>query len=91
MSVLGKLATNQMDVLYTLSLGIFEIIGTSQQNRCIINGGHNTGGFAQSPSIAMAVIAAVKGEENAMHSAYNPNRFDKFEVEYIMYDKTLAG
>jgi len=60
------------------SLGVFEILGVQGGGKGIITGGHNTGGFAQSPAIAQAVLAAVAGREHAMHYAYDPERASRF-------------
>ncbi|WP_175771581.1 NAD(P)/FAD-dependent oxidoreductase [Burkholderia ambifaria] len=55
-------------------LGVFEILPGAQGGRCVITGGHNTGGFAQAPEIAQAVFDAVERREHPMHFAYHPNR-----------------
>ena len=60
------------------SLGIFEMIESANGGRLIVTGGHNTGGFAQSPAIAKAVLAALRGEFHPMHQLYYPNRFASF-------------
>jgi len=60
------------------SLGLFEILETNSGNKCIITGGHNTGGFAQAPAIATAVLAALDGLPHQMHYDYQPNRFTQF-------------
>lgn len=60
------------------SLGIFEMLGTQRGGRCVITGGHNTGGFAQAPATAQAVIAALAGREHAMHYTYDPERASRF-------------
>ena len=59
-------------------LGIFEIVKADNDGLLILTGGHNTGGFAQSPSVAMAVLSALQGEEHSMHRAYHPNRISCF-------------
>lgn len=55
-------------------LGIFETIPAAGQGKCVITGGHNTGGFTQAPAVAQAVSAALGGSRHAMHSAYQPDR-----------------
>jgi glycine/D-amino acid oxidase-like deaminating enzyme len=55
-------------------LGVFEIVPGAHGGRCVITGGHNTGGFAQAPEIAQAVFDAVERREHPMHFAYHPNR-----------------
>lgn len=52
------------------SLGIFETIPTSNGGKCIITGGHNTGGFAQAPAVAKAVLASLIGTLHPMHTLY---------------------
>ncbi len=59
-------------------LGIFESIQAENNGILIITGGHNTGGFAQSPSIATAVRSALHGQEHPMHQAYHPRRLSRF-------------
>lgn len=41
----------------------------------IIAGGHNTGGFAQAPTVARAVLASVRGAGHPMHTLYHPERY----------------
>ncbi len=60
------------------SLGIFESIATQQQGALIITGGNNTGGFAQSPVIAQAVLAKLNNQPHAMHNLYHPQRLSNF-------------
>lgn len=60
------------------SLGVFEVIETAFGGKLIIAGGHNTGGFAESPAIAKAVLASLRGEFHPMHQLYHPNRFASF-------------
>ncbi len=55
-------------------LGVFEILPGARGGRCVITGGHNTGGFAQAPEIAQAVFDAFERREHPMHFAYHPNR-----------------
>lgn len=55
-------------------LGLFEIVKAERGGVMVVTGGHNTGGFAQSPSVAQAVLSALRGESHAMHRAYHPNR-----------------
>lgn len=60
------------------SLGLFEVISTTSGGKLIIAGGHNTGGFVQSPITAEAVLAALLGEFHPIHTLYHPNRFASF-------------
>jgi glycine/D-amino acid oxidase-like deaminating enzyme len=55
-------------------LGVFERLATADGGTLIVTGGHNTGGFAQSPAIAEAVLAALEGREHMMHERYDPRR-----------------
>ncbi|MER5985488.1 FAD-dependent oxidoreductase [Streptomyces sp. NPDC001787] len=40
----------------------------------VVTGGHNTGGFAQAPVIAEAVLDALRGRHHPMHTLYHPLR-----------------
>lgn len=59
-------------------LGLFEMVPAQDHGALIVTGGHNTGGFAQAPSVAMAVLAALAGERHDMHRAYHPERVRQF-------------
>jgi D-amino-acid dehydrogenase len=59
-------------------LGVFECAETADGGLAIVAGGHNTGGFAQSPSVARAVVAALRGEHHPMHGLYHPQRYRSF-------------
>lgn len=59
-------------------LGVFETAGARGDGLAILTGGHNTGGFAQSPSVARAVTCALRGEGHRMHALYHPRRFGDF-------------
>lgn len=56
-------------------LGIFDTCETETGGSLIITGGHNTGGFAQSPEVAEAVVCALEGKDHPMHTLYHPNRY----------------
>jgi glycine/D-amino acid oxidase-like deaminating enzyme len=56
------------------NLGLFEIAEASGGGVLIATGGHNTGGFAQAPAVAAAVLAALNGESHPMHVLYHPQR-----------------
>ena len=56
-------------------LGLFETAEADKGGVLIVVGGHNTGGFAQSPAIAEAVSAALQGNSHPMHYLYHPERF----------------
>ncbi len=58
-------------------LGIFERANTQRGGAFIITGGHNTGGFAQAPAVAMAVLAALEHRHHPMHELYHPQRLEK--------------
>lgn len=55
------------------SLGVFDIEPAANGSALWV-GGHNTGGFAQSPAIAAAVVAALHGRDHNMHDFYDPDR-----------------
>jgi glycine/D-amino acid oxidase-like deaminating enzyme len=57
-------------------LGIFESTGTAQGGSFTITGGHNTGGFAQAPAVAMAVLASLERRSHPMHLLYHPRRLE---------------
>ena len=59
-------------------LGLFDVRPTGQGGCFIYTGGHNTGGFAQSPSVARAVAAALAGKSHPMHEHYHPERCSTF-------------
>jgi D-amino-acid dehydrogenase len=59
-------------------LGIFEQVPTTTGHSLLVTGGHNTGGFAQSPAIAEAVGAAIDGRDHEMHRHYAPGRLARF-------------
>jgi D-amino-acid dehydrogenase len=59
-------------------LGLFERAETAHGGLAIIAGGHNTGGFAQSPSVARAIVAALRSEHHPMHELYHPRRYRAF-------------
>lgn len=59
------------------SLGVFEM-KRAARGKMIIASGHNTGGFAQSPSVAKATIDALAGRSHSMHSVYSPDRFGAY-------------
>jgi len=66
-------------------LGVFERVETRGGGLLIVTGGHNTGGFAQSPVVAEAALAAFEGRKHPMHTAYHPRRLERF------YDKATPG
>ncbi|NGO45821.1 NAD(P)/FAD-dependent oxidoreductase [Streptomyces ureilyticus] len=59
-------------------LGIFHALAAERGGRCIVTGGHNSGGFAQAPSVASAVLAELRGRGHAMHTWYHPERTLEF-------------
>ncbi|WP_432726893.1 NAD(P)/FAD-dependent oxidoreductase [Variovorax sp. W6] len=62
-------------------LGVLEVQETDSGGKLVLSGGHNTGGFAQSPAVAEAVACALEARPHAMHTLYHPRRFaDVFEV-----------
>jgi len=59
-------------------LGVFETVPTNQGGTLVVTGGHNTGGFTQSPVVADAVLAALRGQPHAMHTRFHPRRLERF-------------
>lgn len=51
------------------SLGLFEVRPTAR-GQCIVTGGHNTGGFAQAPEVADAVVTTLLGRRHPMQDVY---------------------
>lgn len=66
-------------------LGLFEMRPTKVGGRLVITGGHNTGGFAQSPVIADAVASGLQGGHHQMHKLYHPDR----EMTFLGRSRTL--
>jgi len=60
------------------SLGVFEMVEAQGGGLLVVTGGHNTGGFAQAPAIANAVLAAMRGQPHPMHTLYHPARLRRF-------------
>lgn len=63
------------------SLGLHHAEATAHERLFVVNGGHNTGGFAQSPAIARAVLASLDGRPHPMHALYHPERFTTFMAD----------
>jgi glycine/D-amino acid oxidase-like deaminating enzyme len=59
-------------------LGVFESMITADGGTLLVTGGHNTGGFAQSPVVAEAVLAALAGGSHPMHRRFHPARLARF-------------
>lgn len=57
-------------------LGVFERIAAVDGGALIVTGGHNTGGFAQAPVVAEAVLAAFRQRPHMMHERYHPARYE---------------
>lgn len=55
-------------------LGVFATHPAVNGGKLVIAGGHNTGGFAQAPAVADAVLAWLRGEHHPMHELYRPSR-----------------
>lgn len=66
-------------------LGLFEMRPSKAGGRLVITGGHNTGGFAQSPVIADAVAYGLQGGYHEMHKLYHPDR----EMTFLGCSRTL--
>jgi glycine/D-amino acid oxidase-like deaminating enzyme len=58
------------------NLGVFARQAASH-GQAIWTGGHNTGGFAQAPVVAEAVLASLNGAFHPMHAAYHPARLER--------------
>lgn len=54
-------------------LGLFETF-KSKASCMILVGGHNTGGFAQAPAIASAILATMRNNHHQMHVDYHTDR-----------------
>ncbi len=55
------------------NLGLFETLPAAN-GAFVVTGGHNTGGFAQAPVIAEAVLDALARRPHPMHMLYHPRR-----------------
>lgn len=60
------------------SLGLYHSEETQQNGSLIFTGGHNTGGFAQAPVIAQAVLETLRGKKHKLHDYYHPSRHANF-------------
>ena len=58
-------------------LGIFAAF-PAVNGKVVVTGAHNTGGFAQAPSVARAVLDSLRGKEHPMHRLYHPWRTNIF-------------
>ncbi len=56
-------------------LGIFDFHPTRDGGALVVSGGHNTGGFAQSPAVADAVVSTLEGRSHPMQTLYHPERY----------------
>jgi D-amino-acid dehydrogenase len=59
-------------------LGIFSAEETAGGGALVVTTGHNTGGFAQSPEVAAAVVRALEGSRHDMHELYAVGRGSDF-------------
>lgn len=59
------------------NLGIFECLDIVGGGKLVVTGGHNTGGLAQAPAVATAVLAALRGVVHPMHARYEPWRLKR--------------
>lgn len=55
-------------------LGVFERAPTAAGGQLVITGGNNTGGFAQAPAVARAILRAFAGEHDPIHVLFHPDR-----------------
>jgi glycine/D-amino acid oxidase-like deaminating enzyme len=72
------------------NLGIFEALPTAKGGKLIVTGGHNTGGFAQAPAVAEAVLAEIRGAAHPMHARYDPRRLE-YDQGRIPTDRLADG
>ncbi|EFL35830.1 conserved hypothetical protein [Streptomyces viridochromogenes DSM 40736] len=63
------------------SLGLHHTEPTARGGLFVVNGGHNTGGFAQAPAVARAVLASLTGRPHPMHALYHPERLTAFMAD----------
>lgn len=56
-------------------LGILDFHPTRDGGALVVSGGHNTGGFAQSPAVADAVVSTLEGRSHPMQTLYHPERY----------------
>lgn len=66
-------------------LGIFSADETAAGGRFVVTNGHNTGGFAQAPEVAAAVVDALAGAPHDMHALYGAGRGGRWS------DSPIAG
>jgi D-amino-acid dehydrogenase len=59
-------------------LGVFETKPAADEGVLVVTGGHNTGGFTQSPVVGEAVLAAFEGRKHSMHTRFHPRRLERF-------------
>ena len=59
-------------------LPVFESKNTRLGGKAIVFGGHNTGGFAQSPAFAKAVVDTITGKANPIQRLCHPERLSAF-------------
>jgi glycine/D-amino acid oxidase-like deaminating enzyme len=58
-------------------LGVFETLPADGGGVLVVTGGHNTGGFTQSPEVGEAVLAALGGRPHPMHTRFHPRRLER--------------
>jgi glycine/D-amino acid oxidase-like deaminating enzyme len=72
------------------NLGIFDA-ERAATGLFVVTGGHNTGGFAQAPVTAEAVLAAIAGRHHPMHSSYAPRRTERALGPLVPADPSHPG
>lgn len=65
------------------SLGLYSVRPT-RTGRCIVTGGHNTGGFTQAPEVAEAVLASLHGRSHPMHHLYRATTTHDVPAAYAL-------
>jgi len=78
-----KYRTESADVSFCVRPWMSNCLGLFKTKRArngvmVITGGHNTGGFAQAPSVASATSSMIAGRRHRMHYAYHPARTEIF-------------
>ena len=56
-------------------LGLLDLHPARDGGVLVLSGGHNTGGFAQAPAVAEAVVSTLDGRSHPMQTLYHPDRY----------------
>ncbi|MBT2531248.1 FAD-dependent oxidoreductase [Arthrobacter sp. ISL-48] len=71
-------------------LGLFSV-SPGSKSQLVITGGNNTGGFAQAPSIAAAVVAFVNGQHHPMHNRADANGQGWESTPWVQHNLSSLG